>query len=195
MKINHPAISANYIDNTRKLFRYYKSLGDKALAQVEEKHLHIKQNKNSNSLAVIVKHICGNMLSRWTDYLKSDGEKSWRNRDDEFVDTIKSKEELLALWEKSWAVFFDATDPLKADDMARVTYIRNEGHTVLETLQRQLGHYAYHIGQLVFLAKQLKETEWDTLSIAKGKSKDFNKEKFGKEKERKSFLDNDEVIS
>ena len=189
MKINHPAISANYIDNTRSLLKYYKSLGDKALSQVDEKHIHTSLNKNCNSIAVIVKHIAGNMLSRWTDYLESDGEKTWRDRDGEFEDTIKSKEELMEIWEKGWAVLFLAVDPLKADDMARIAYIRNEGHTVLETLNRQLGHYAYHVGQLVFLAKQLKEGEWNTLSIAKGQSKTFNQDKFGKEKGRRHFLD------
>ncbi len=178
----------SYLDSTRKLFRFYKSLGDKSIAQVSEKHINYTHNDDSNSIAILVKHISGNMLSRWTNFLQEDGEKEWRNRDDEFTDDIHTKEELLVIWEKGWDCLFGAIDPLTDTDLERILYIRNEGHSVVEALNRQLGHYAYHVGQLVFLAKMLKEGEWDSLSIPKGQSASFNKEKFEQEKQRKNFI-------
>ncbi len=181
-------ISDNYLENVKTLFRYYKSLGDKSIAQLNDEQIHQYLVPNSNNVAIIVKHICGNMLSRWTDFLESDGEKEWRNREGEFEDTITDKKDLLAVWENAWTVLFGAIDPLTAADLSRIAYIRNEGHSVTEAINRQLGHYSYHIGQLAFIAKALKSDDWQTLSIAKGASKQFNKEKFDKDKERKNFV-------
>ena len=130
----------------------------------------------------------GNMLSRWTDFLTSDGEKPWRHRDTEFEDTLLAKEEILTAWEEGWACLFNAINALAEDHLSDIIYIRNEGHTVLEAINRQLGHYSYHVGQIVYLARQAKAGEWDSLSIPKGKSKDFNKKKFDQEKGRRHFV-------
>lgn len=180
----------NYIENTRNLFTYYKQLGDKSMAQLEEKELFWKYATDENSIATIVKHLSGNMLSRWTDFMTADGEKTWRNRDDEFEDaTLKSKEEVLETWKKGWACLFEAITPLTEEDLEHIIYIRNEGHTVAEAINRQLGHYAYHVGQLVLLAKLQKGKYWQPLSIAKGASKDYNKNKFAQEKARGHFTE------
>jgi hypothetical protein len=176
----------NYLSNTGKLFRYYKSLGDTAIERLNDEQIHWQYNEQSNSIAVIIKHIAGNSLSRWTDFLNSDGEKEWRNRDDEFEDTM-SMEELIELWEKGWQCLFDAIDPLTAADLTRIIYIRNEGHTVTEAINRQLAHIPYHVGQIVFIAKMITGETWQSLTIPKGQSKDFNKDKFSVEKERKFF--------
>jgi hypothetical protein len=142
----------NYLSSTRKLFRYYKSLGDKAIERVNQEQIHWQYNEQSNSVAVIIKHIAGNSLSRWTDFLNSDGEKESRNRDDEFEDTL-SKDELVELWEKGWQCLFNAIDPLTETDLTRIIYIRNEGHTVTEAINRQLAHIPYHVGQMVLSRK------------------------------------------
>ena len=182
------SIRNNYLENTKKLFRYYKSLGDKSLAQIEEEKIHYLFEENSNNIATIVKHIAGNMLSRWTDFLTSDGEKEWRNRETEFEDTFKSKKEMLDYWEKGWNCLFNAIDPLTENDLDRIVYIRNEGHSVMEAMNRQLAHYSYHVGQLVYVIKALKSSDWQTLTIPRGGSTTFNQEKFSKEKKRKDFL-------
>jgi hypothetical protein len=122
------------------------------------------------------------MLSRWTNFLTEDGEKSWRHRDQEFVDTYQSKEDMLMAWENGWDCLFKALEPLKTDDLEQIIFIRNEEHTVTEAMIRQLAHYAYHVGQIVFLGKLIKGSQWKSLSIPKGKSEDFNAEKFSKEK-------------
>lgn len=181
-------IAQNYLENIRKLYRYYKSLGDKSLAQINDKQIHFRFDESSNNVATIVKHMAGNMLSRWTDFLTADGEKEWRNRETEFEDTFQSKAEMMAYWEKGWACVFNAIDPLKTEDLEKIIYIRNEGHSVLEAMNRQLAHYSYHIGQLAFVIKALKSTDWKTLSIPKGKSEIFNKDKFNKGKRRKNFI-------
>lgn len=178
----------NYIENIQKLFRYYKSLGEKSIAQLNDEQVFQTPDDESNSVAIIVKHIAGNMLSRWTDFLDSDGEKSWRNREQEFESTFKTKKEMMEYWEKGWTCLFNAVDPLTVEDMSKIAYIRNEGHSVLEAINRQLTHYAYHVGQIVFLAKSLKSKDWKSLSIPKGQSKVFNAEKFSKEKTRKNFV-------
>ena len=179
----------NFMQSTRKLFGYYKSLGDKAMAQIEEKDLFVKPNLESNSIAIIVQHMHGNMLSRWTDFLTSDGEKDWRNRDLEFEDDMNSEKQIKDAWEKGWKCLFDAIDPLMDEDLSKIVYIRNEGHTVQEALLRQIAHYSYHVGQIVFLAKALKGEGWQTLSIAKNASKDYNNDKFNSEKQRGFFTD------
>ena len=180
-------IKKSYLESAKKQFLYYKSLGEKAMNQVEPEQLFVSTNEDTNSIATIVKHLSGNMLSRWTDFLKSDGEKEWRNRDAEFVDTIKTKEELLIIWNKGWGCFLDTLNGLEADQLSQIVYIRNEGHTVVEAVNRQLAHYPYHIGQIVFYAKMLKNNEWTSLSIPKNKSNSYNLDKFTKEKSIKNF--------
>ena len=182
-------LSASYLDSSIKQFLYHKALGEKAIAQLEPSQLFVAVNADTNSIAVIVKHIAGNMLSRWTDFLTSDGEKDWRDRDAEFENTLQSKEEVLALWQKGWQCLFDALNNLKPEQMTNIVYIRNEGHTVVEAINRQLAHYPYHIGQIVFYAKQLKNADWDSLSIPKNSSKRYNTDKFSKEKIIRHFTD------
>lgn len=186
MEANSP-----FLESAKKQFLYYKTLGEKAIDQLEEDQLFISLNEDTNSIAQIVKHLSGNMLSRWTDFLTSDGEKEWRNRDDEFVDTYKSKEELLENWNKGWNCLFLAINQLKPEQLSDIIYIRNEGHSVVEAINRQLAHYPYHIGQIVFYAKLLKKTEWESLSIPKNKSGDYNSEKFSREKSIRNFTDDE----
>ena len=181
----------NYLESTRKQFVYYKTLGEKAMDQLEPEQLFVCVNEETNSIAMIVKHLSGNMLSRWTDFLSSDGEKEWRNRDLEFVDTSETKEELLVIWNKGWDCFLDALNGLQPEQLSTVIYIRNEGHTVIEAINRQLAHYPYHIGQIVFYSKMLKKTEWTSLSIPKNKSISYNLEKFSKEKNVQHFTDDE----
>ncbi len=180
-------METNFLDSTRKLFRYYKSLGDQAMAQLEPAGFHHLLEPESNSIAVIVKHLSGNMRSRFTNFLHSDGEKPWRDRDSEFEADSSPKEEILAAWEQGWQCLFEAIDPLEAADLQRIVMIRKEGHTVLEALQRQLAHYAYHVGQMVFLAKAIRGAGWQSLSIPKGESQSFNREKFEQEPKRVHF--------
>lgn len=179
----------SYLQSAIKQFKYYKSLGDKTFIQLTNEHIFWLPNKDGNSIAIIVKHIVGNMLSRWTNFLTEDGEKEWRNRDDEFINTFKTKEEVIAYWEKGWKCLFDAITPLKNKDTERIIYIRNQGHTVTEAINRQLCHYSYHVGQLVFLGKLILNDKFKTLSIAKNASKSYNAKKFGKEKSRTHFTD------
>lgn len=182
-------INISYLESVKKQFLYYKTLGEKAFEQLEPEQLFVSVNENTNSIAVIVKHLSGNMLSRWTDFLTTDGEKDWRNRDDEFEATIQTKEELLDFWNKGWDCFLNTLDTLEANHLVQIIYIRNEGHTVTEAINRQLAHYPYHIGQIVFFAKLLKSGEWDSLSIPKNKSTAYNADKFSKEKTIKNFTE------
>jgi hypothetical protein len=179
----------NYLDSARKLFQYYRELGDKALIQISDEHIHWHPSPESNSVAVIVKHLSGNMLSRFTDFLTTDGEKPWRNRDAEFKDDYADKAELLAAWNAGWECFFHAVNPLTESDLDKIVYIRNQGHTVMEALSRQLCHYPYHIGQLVYLCRILAGEQWQSLSIPKGGSQAFNAEKFAQEKQRTFFVE------
>ncbi len=157
-----------------KRFEYYKMLGDQAFAQLSEEEVFVQFNEESNSIAVIVTHIAGNMLSRWTNFLTEDGEKSWRNRDEEFVDTFKTKAEVLEYWEKGWACLFGALGQITEDNLYATIYIRSEAHSVIDAVFRQLAHYPYHIGQIVYIAKMLKNDDWKSLSIARNKSGEFN---------------------
>jgi hypothetical protein len=155
--------------------RKYKALADGALAQIEDADLFRAIDPQSNTIAVILKHISGNMRSRWTDFLTSDGEKPDRNRDDEFeLDSGDSKARLLERWEAGWKLLFDTLTPLTAADLARTVAIRGEPHSVLQAIDRQLTHYAYHIGQIVFLARHFAGSRWKSLSIPKGKSREFD---------------------
>ncbi|MBC7388347.1 MAG: DUF1572 family protein [Opitutaceae bacterium] len=166
-------MNANYLDSVIKQFEYYKLLAEKTFAQLPDEKLIWQYNEDSNSVAIIVKHLSGNMLSRWTDFLTTDGEKAWRNRDTEFENDISVKQEMLDRWTEGWKVFLDALRHLKGEDLEKIIYIRNEGHTVLEAINRQLAHYSYHIGQIVFIGK-LCANKWESLSIPKGNSKHFN---------------------
>ncbi len=171
------------------LFEYYESLGKKTVDQLPDEGLFWKYNEESNSIAVIVKHLHGNMLSRWTDLLTTDGEKEWRHRDNEFTDSIRTRKELLEKYDHGWKTLFGTLASLSDDDLNRIIYIRNMGHTVLEAIHRQIAHYAYHIGQIVVLGKQIQNEKWQTLSIARNASKKYNEEKFSKDKTEKHFTD------
>ncbi len=179
----------SYLSSIIKQFEYYKSLGDKTFNQLSFEEMQKEFTQDSNSITIIVKHLVGNMLSRWTNFLTEDGEKEWRHRDAEFQDTYTSKEVLIANWNKGWNCLFNAIKPLKETDLERIIYIRNQGHTVTEAINRQLAHYSYHTGQIVFLGKLIKGKNWTSLSIPKGDSSKYNKEKFSKEKTRKHFTD------
>ena len=172
-----------------KLFTYYKQLGEKAMAQVSDADLHKVLATDGNSIAIVVRHMAGNMRSRFTDFLTSDGEKPWRDRDSEFVDANNDRAALLADWESGWSVFFAAVGSLTEADLSRTVFIRNEGHSVMDALHRQLAHYAYHVGQIVFLARTFAGDEWTSLSIPRNASQLFNAEKFAKPKEQKHFTD------
>jgi hypothetical protein len=182
-------INNQYLESVKKQFLYYKTLGEKAMEQLEPQQLFVSLNEDTNSIATIVKHLSGNMLSRWTDFLTTDGEKEWRNRDSEFENDLQSKEEVLALWNKGWKCLFTALNGLQPEQLSQIIYIRNEGHTVVEAINRQLAHYPYHIGQIVFYAKQLKNGDWESLSIPKNKSNSYNADKFSHEKSIKNFTD------
>lgn len=181
-----------------KRFQYYKDIGDKSLAQLSEEQLFWQYNEESNSIAIIINHIAGNMLSRWTNFLTEDGEKSWRNRDSEFENNFKTKEEVLEYWEKGWRCLFAALNQITDENINSTIYIRGEAHLVLDAVFRQLAHYPYHVGQIIYIAKMMKNQDWQTLSIARNKSADFNQEMHSKfdEQENSSpvcFAKSDEV--
>ena len=182
-------MKSNFLESIQSQFEYYKSLGDNTFEQLTNDDIQWKYNKESNNVAIVVKHIVGNMISRWTNFLNEDGEKEWRQRDTEFIDTYTSKEEMLLAWEKGWECLFNVIKSLKEKDLTEIIYIRNEGHTVMEAINRQLCHYSYHIGQIVVLGKMAKNSDWETLSIPKNASKSYNAEKFAQNKERKHFID------
>lgn len=169
-----------FLDSSVIVFLQYKKLAEKAMEQLEPEQLFIQPNEDSNSIAVVVKHMAGNMISRWTDFLTSDGEKPNRNRDTEFENDLKDKPLLLKRWEQGWNVFLDTLTSLKPEDLNKTVYIRGEAHLVLEAINRQMAHYSYHVGQIVYAAKLLKKDNWNSLSIPKNKSGDFNNEMFGK---------------
>jgi hypothetical protein len=173
-------IANEFIRTVNKQMLAYRLLAEKAIDQVEAPLLFTILNENSNSVAMIMQHLAGNMLSRWTDYKTTDGEKPWRERDTEFEPNYHSKEDLLLFWNKGWTCFETAIKNLKPEELLDTILIRGEKHTVIDAVNRQLAHYPYHIGQIIFLCKLLKEKNWDTLSIAKNKSKDYNDERFGK---------------
>lgn len=179
----------DYLESVKKQFQYYKMLGDKTFAQLTEEAFFWQYNDDSNSIATIVNHLYGNMLSRWTDFLTTDGEKEWRNRDTEFEQHTTTKAEVIIKWEAGWACLFNAINPLTDADLAKIIYIRNQGHTVIEAINRQLAHYPYHIGQIVMLGKMLASNGWQSLSIPKGKSQVYNSEKFTQPQQRAHFTD------
>jgi hypothetical protein len=177
------------LTSMRKLFNYYKGLGEKAMAQIDDSQINWKPNDASNSIALIVHHLSGNMLSRFTDFLTTDGEKEWRNRDAEFEVGYASKQEMMDAWERGWNKVFSAIDSLTEGDLERIVYIRNEGQTVIDALQRQLAHYPHHIGQIIYIAKILKADDFKSLSIPKGGSQSYNSGKFSQEKSTGHFTD------
>lgn len=179
----------SYLQSLIKQFSYYKSLADKSIAQIDKPSFFWQPNEQSNSIAFLVKHMAGNMRSRSTDFLTSDGEKPWRKRDEEFLPGSETREELLEKWEQGWKILLDTVASLKNDDLEKIVYIRNEGHTVVEALNRQLAHYSYHIGQIVLLAKVVCAENWTSLSIPKGESETYNAGKFSEEKTRRHFTD------
>jgi hypothetical protein len=156
------------------LLHFYKKLGDRAMAQVSDDGLFATLDPESNSIAIIVKHLAGNMRSRWTDFLTTDGEKPDRDRDSEFEAPPKTRDELLAMWESGWKLAFDTLAPLTDADLTRTAYIRGEAHSVLQTIHRQVAHYAYHTGQIVFLAKHSAGLDWNALTIPRRKSAEYN---------------------
>ncbi|PVH26723.1 DUF1572 domain-containing protein [Sphingobacterium corticibacter] len=165
---------SDFLSSAKSQFAYYKKLGDATFNQLSEDQLFHKYDAPSNSIANIVMHMHGNMLSRWTDFLTTDGEKPWRHRDREFEDPLVNKAALLQRWEEGWACLFQALNSLRESDFAKVIYIRNEAHSVVEGINRQLAHYPYHVGQIVFIGKMLLGNQWESLSIPKGKSADYN---------------------
>ncbi|HEV8368162.1 MAG TPA: DUF1572 family protein [Pyrinomonadaceae bacterium] len=170
------SIIQNYLADALSAFRAYKELADKAIEQTKDDELFVKLDDEANSIAIVMKHMAGNMISRWTDFLSSDGEKPDRNRDMEFVmEAATSKEDLLAYWERGWKCVFDSIEPLKSDDLERKVLIRGQEHTIVQAINRQLMHYSYHIGQIVFLAKHFRSSEWRSLSIPRNRSAEFNK--------------------
>lgn len=181
-------MKTNYLESVIKQFEYYKLLGDQTFAQLTEEKLFWSYNEDSNSIAVIVKHLWGNMMSRWTDFLSTDGEKEWRNRDAEFENDFTSREQILEHWNEGWKTLLDTLRSLRDADLESSIYIRNQEHTVLEAINRQLAHYPYHVGQIVYIGKQAAD-QWRSLSIPKGNSAQFNSEKFAQPKHREHFTD------
>lgn len=179
----------DFLSSARKQFAYYKLLGDQALSQVTDEQLIWQPNPVSNSLATIVKHLAGNMRSRWTDFLTADGEKPWRAREAEFDNDLASRAEVLAHWEAGWQCLFAALDALTEADLDRTIYIRNQGHSVTEAINRQLAHYPYHVGQLVYVARLAVGEAWQSLSIPRGNSAAYNAEKFARPPHREHFTD------
>ncbi len=182
-------MKTDYLESVIKQFEYYKMLGDKTIAQLPDDKLTWQYNTESNSIATIIKHLSGNMLSRWTDFLTSDGEKESRNRDAEFENDIQSKSVILEIWEQGWKGLLNTLGNLTEEDLSKIIYIRNQGHTVVEAINRQLAHYPYHIGQIVYLGKMVMGDKWECLSIPRGKSGKFNAEKFSREKHKEHFTD------
>ncbi len=169
------AIVKNYFDDALKALRAYKKLAEKALAQLKDEEFFVTLDQESNSVAVIMKHMAGNMFSRWTDFLTTDGEKPDRNRDMEFViEAQTTKDDVIAYWERGWARVFEALEPLSLEDFEKTVAIRGEEHTIVEAINRQLMHYAYHVGQIVFLAKHFRSAQWESLSIPRNRSAEFN---------------------
>lgn len=166
--------SNDYLQTAIRRLKHYKDLGDRTLAQLNEEEINYSPGPESNSIAVIVRHLSGNMLSRWTHFLTEDGEKSWRGRDAEFAPGRYSRDSILEAWDKGWACFLDSLSSLKASDLGKSVTIRQEPLSVIDAINRQLTHYPYHIGQMVYLGRMLKKENWINLSIAPGQSEAYN---------------------
>lgn len=170
------SFETGFLDDVLKRFLYYKQLGDKTFSQLSDEDYFYKPSPESNSIAVIVQHVAGNMLSRFTHFLTEDGEKPWRNRDDEFEDILKTAADVRNRWEEGWQCVVQAIENLKAEDLIKTIYIRTEALTVYDALLRQLAHYPYHVGQIVFIGKIIKDNAWQSLSIPKRQSNNFNQQ-------------------
>src|SRR6202047_4142667 len=167
-------VTTSYLKDSIDLFRYYKKLAERAMAQCPDEGLFTMLDAESNSIAIVVKHMAGNMRPRWTDFLTSDGEKPDRDRDSEFLDPPQTREALMELWEQGWERLFSALGPLSDDDLKRTVLIRGEAHSVMQAINRQLAHYVYQCGQIVLLAKHFQSEKWQSLSVPRGKSGSFN---------------------
>lgn len=167
--------TTSYIEDSVAVFRYYKRLAERAMEQVADDQLFAVLDDEANSIAIIVKHMAGNMRSRWTDFLTTEGEKPDRNRDTEFVDAPATRDALLAIWEDGWNRLFAAIEPLTDDDLRRAVAIRGEAHSVMQAINRQLAHYPYHVGQIVLLAKHFASDHWQSLTVPRNKSAEFNR--------------------
>lgn len=179
----------NYLSDAIQSFRNYKKLADKAIAQVSDEDFFRQIDAESNSIAIIIKHIAGNQISRWTDFLITDGEKDFRNRDSEFIRENETRESLLGFWERGWKCLFDALESLSVDDFSKTVTIRGQAHTICEAINRQLTHYPMHIGQIIFLAKHFSLADWQTLSVPKNKSAQFNQFMADKKGETKKQIE------
>jgi hypothetical protein len=168
------SIGKEFLDTVIRRLKYYKDLGDKTFAQLNDEQIHYTPNEASNSIAVIVQHMSGNMLSRWTNFLTEDGEKEWRRRDEEFEVHNQAKQQVIDTWEKGWACFLDTLASLTEDDLLKTVTIRQESLTVIDAINRQLAHYPYHIGQIIYVAKEIRDNSWKNLSIPKGDSAKYN---------------------
>jgi len=177
--------TTSYIEDSLAIFRQYKKLADGALEQVTDEQLTATLDPEMNSIAQIVKHMAGNMRSRWTDFLTTDGEKADRNRDSEFVDAPATRQAVLAMWESGWRCVFAALEPLSDEDLARSVQIRGEAHSVMQAINRQVAHYAMHCGQIVMLAKHLAGDRWKTLSVPRNRSAEFNRAVLAGEKSQR----------
>jgi hypothetical protein len=182
-------MESKYLQSVTKQFEHYKLLGEKTFDQLSDEQLFWQFNPESNSVATIVKHLWGNMLSRWTDFLNTDGEKESRNREDEFVNNITTRAAMLKKWSEGWDCLFSALKSLTEEDLEKTIYIRNMGHSVMDAINRQLAHYTYHVGQIVYIGKMALDANWKSLSIPRGKSKEFNDEKFSRPKHMEHFTD------
>jgi uncharacterized damage-inducible protein DinB len=177
--VNDDKLGLAFVESAINAFQANKRLAERAIAQLPDKMLHIALDEHTNSIAVIMKHVAGNLISRWTDFLSSDGEKLWRNRDDEFVDTLRERADLEAYWERGWTCLFDTLRSLTLKDLSQSVEIRGEPHSVPLAIQRSLGHTCYHVGQIVQVARVRAGNQWETLTIPKGESERFNKDHWG----------------
>jgi uncharacterized damage-inducible protein DinB len=177
--------TTSYLKDSIDLFRYYKKLGDRAMAQCPDEGLFATLDAESNSIAIVVKHMAGNMRSRWTNFLTTDGEKPDRNRDTEFEEPPAARAELMELWERGWKYLFDALEPLTDGDASRTVTIRTEPHSVMQAINRQVAHYSYHVGQIVYLARHFTGNKWQSLTIPKKKSGEFNRQVAAGEKSQR----------
>lgn len=168
------SLEKTFLESCIKRVVYYKQLGDQTFEQLDDQDFHFQPNEESNSIAIIIQHIAGNMLSRFTNFLTEDGEKSWRQRDAEFEPHEHTKEQLVELWQKGWDCFLSAVQSLTKEDLEKTITIRSEPLTVVDALNRQLAHYPYHVGQIVYLGRIIKSKDWKNLSIPKGESQQFN---------------------
>ncbi len=184
--MNH---TSNFLEASKLQFKYYQSLGEKTFDQLSDEQLFHEPADDANSIGIIVNHLHGNMLSRWTNFLTEDGEKEWRKRDQEFEDYIQTREQLLTKWNEGWNCLYEALETVNDSNLDQLIYIRNQGHSITEAVLRQLAHYSYHVGEIVFLGKLMKGAEWKSLSIPKGSSKAYNSEKFAQEKGKRHFTE------